>query len=193
MTPSSLTRRTLRWVATGCVAGAMLATPLATPLAAQVTLLAPRPVSQPRPFARLSASAQALRDSIVALATMQLGKPYRRGAESPDRGFDCSGLVKYVMARFGVLLPRTSHEQALAGKRIDRDIASLKPGDLLTFGRGKRVSHIGIYIGNGRYVHAPMPGARVRVAQLTENGHWWKGARRVLPVDDVASASDSLK
>ena len=189
MTISSIPRRTLRWVATGCVAGAMLT----SPLAAQVTMLAPRPVSQPKPFARLSASAQALRDSIVALATLQLGKPYRRGAESPERGFDCSGLVKYVMARVGVAVPRTSHEQALVGERIDRDIASLKPGDLLTFGRGKRVSHIGIYIGNGRYVHAPQPGARVRVAQLTENGHWWKGARRVLAFDDLASASDSLK
>lgn len=172
------------------MAGAMLATPLT---AQQVTLVAPKPVAQPKPFARLSASAQALRDSIVALATLQLGKPYRRGAESPDRGFDCSGLVKYVMARVGVAVPRTSHEQALAGRRIERDIASLKPGDLLTFGKGKGVSHIGIYIGHGQYVHAPHPRARVQVATLTENGHWWKGARRVLAFDDIASGSDSLK
>lgn len=190
MTFSALPRRTLRWVATGCMAGALLATPLA---AQQVTLVAPKPMAQPKPFARLSASAQALRDSIVALTTLQLGKPYRRGAESPDRGFDCSGLVKYVMERFGVPLPRTSHEQAMAGERIERDIASLKPGDLLTFGKGKRVSHIGIYIGNGRYVHAPQPGAKVRVATLSENGHWWKGARRVLAVNDIQTASDSLK
>jgi len=190
MSSLALPRRTFRWIATGCMAGALLATPVA---AQQVTLVAPKPVSQPKPFARLSASAQALRDSIVALTKLQLGTPYRRGAEAPDRGFDCSGLVKYVMARFGVELPRTSHEQALAGKRLERDIASLKPGDLLTFGKGKRVSHIGIYIGHGQFVHAPKPGAKVQVATLTEGGHWWKGARRVLAVNDIQTASDSIK
>src|SRR5690348_384930 len=99
MTSSTFPRRTFRWIATGCMAGALLATPVA---AQQVTLVAPKPAAQPKPFARLSASAQALRDSIVALTKLQLGKPYRRGAESPDHGFDCSGLVKYVMERFGV-------------------------------------------------------------------------------------------
>lgn len=157
---------------------------------APVTLARPHAVAQPKPFARLSASAQALRDSIVALTRLQLGVKYRRGAESPDRGFDCSGLVKYVMEHFGADVPRTSRQQALVGKRIERNIAALKPGDLLTFGHG-HVSHIGIYIGNGRYVHAPKPGARIREANLSDvRAGWWKGARRLFAFDD-ALANDS--
>jgi cell wall-associated NlpC family hydrolase len=133
-----------------------------------------------------------LRDSIVALSREQLGVKYRRGASSPSTGFDCSGLVKYVMAHFGADLPRTSREQALVGKKIERDIAALKPGDLLTFGHGKRISHIAIYIGDGRYVHAPTPGARVRVESLANTkSSWWKGARRLFAFDD-AQNPDSL-
>lgn len=153
-----------------------------------VTVVPPKPVATPRPFARLSASAHALRDSMVAYTLHQLGTPYRRGADSPDHGFDCSGLVRYVMAHFGAEVPRTSHEQAMVGERIERDIASLKPGDLLTFGRGKGVSHVGIYIGNGRYVHAPAPGRRVREEILPTGGSWWKGARRVIALAGVDSA-----
>lgn len=153
--------------------------------AQSVTLERPQALAAPKPFARLSASMHSLRDSIVALSRAQLGVKYKRGASSPSVGFDCSGLVKYVMAHFGADLPRTSREQALMGKRIERDIASLKPGDLLTFGHGKHISHIGIYIGDGRYVHAPAPGARVRVETLANTrSSWWKGARRLFAFDD---------
>lgn len=166
---------------------------LAAPLSAQVTLTRPKPVAIPRPFARLSASAQALRDSLVALTRLQLGVPYRLGEASPEDGFDCSGLAKYVMARFGARLPRTSHEQALVGKKIERNIAALKPGDLLTFGHGKRVSHVAIYIGNGRYVHAPVPGSSVREESLANTkASWWKGARRVIALDEPSSADSVL-
>lgn len=164
------------------IAGALLVSPVS---AQQITLRHPAPVAAPRPFERLSASIHEIRDSIVALTRAQLGVKYRRGADSPSRGFDCSGLVKYVMAQFGANLPRTSREQALVGKKIERDIASLKPGDLLTFGHGKRISHIAIYIGNGRYVHAPTPGSRVQVGSLEHTkASWWKGARRVFALDD---------
>jgi cell wall-associated NlpC family hydrolase len=157
-----------------------------SPAAAQRIVVAhPGPVTAPRPFASLSASIHEIRDSIVALSRAQLGVKYKRGADSPSVGFDCSGLVKYVMAHVGADLPRTSREQALVGKKIERDIASLKPGDLLTFGHGKRISHIGIYIGDGRYVHAPTPGSRVRVETLANTkASWWKGARRVFAIDD---------
>lgn len=166
---------------------------MATPLSAQITLIRPRPVATPRPFARLSASAQAIRDSLVALARLQLGVPYRRGEASPENGFDCSGLAKYVMAHFGARLPRTSTEQALVGRKIERDIAALKPGDLLTFGHGKRVSHVAIYIGNGRYVHAPVPGSTVREESLANTkDSWWKGARRVITLDEPPSADSVL-
>ncbi len=166
---------------------------LASPISAQrITVGSPQPVSAPRPFRRLSNSIHELRDSIVALSRAQLGVRYRRGASTPASGFDCSGLVKYVMAHFGADLPRTSREQALVGKKIERDIASLKPGDLLTFGRGNRISHIGIYIGDGRYVHAPTPGSRVRVESLANTqSSWWKGARRVFAFED-SPGSDSV-
>lgn len=194
MRPVTLLQRSFTLVGAVSLAGALLATPMSAQQAASlVTVSAPKPVGPPRPFARLSASAESLRDSLISLTRGQLGVPYRRGESSPDHGFDCSGLVKFVMERFGASVPRTASQQALVGKRIERDIASLKPGDLLTFGQGKRVSHIGIYIGNGRYVHAPFPGARVREATLTENGHWWKGARRVLAFEDIQGPADSIK
>jgi cell wall-associated NlpC family hydrolase len=97
------------------------------------------------------------------------------------------------MAAFGAELPRTAREQATVGKKIERDIASLKPGDLLTFGHGKRISHIGIYIGDGRYVHAPTPGKRVRIESLANTkSSWWKGARRVFAFDDSANPDSVL-
>jgi cell wall-associated NlpC family hydrolase len=157
-----------------------------------VTVARPHPVATPKPFERLSQTVHELRDSIVALSQAQLGVKYKRGAESPKKGFDCSGLVQYVMAAFGADLPRTAREQARVGTKVDRDIASLKPGDLLTFGHGKRISHIGIYIGDGRYVHAPTPGAKVKVETLAHTkSSWWKGARRVFAFDD-SQDPDSL-
>jgi cell wall-associated NlpC family hydrolase len=157
-----------------------------------VAIAAPPVVTSPKPFARLSQSIHELRDSIVAVSKAQLGVKYKRGAESPRKGFDCSGLVQYVMAAFGAELPRTAREQATIGKKIERDIASLKPGDLLTFGHGKRISHIGIYIGDGRFVHAPTPGSRVRIESLANTkASWWKGARRVFAFDEMPT-SDSI-
>lgn len=172
------------------VAGVLLVSPVG---AQSITLGRPQPVAAPKPFQRLSASIHEIRDSIVALSRAQLGVKYKRGAASPTKGFDCSGLVKYVMAQFGAELPRTSREQALVGKKIERDIASLKPGDLLTFGHGKRISHIGIYIGDGRYVHAPTPGSRVKIETLANTrASWWKGARRVFAFDDSQNPDSVL-
>jgi cell wall-associated NlpC family hydrolase len=172
------------------LAGALIVVPAG---AQSITLGRPRAVAAHRPFQRLSASIHEMRDSIVAMSRAQLGVKYKRGAASPAKGFDCSGLVKYVMAQFGAELPRTSREQALVGKKIERDIAFLKPGDLLTFGHGKRISHIGIYIGDGRYVHAPTPGSRVKVETLANTrASWWKGARRVFAFDDSQSPDSVL-
>jgi cell wall-associated NlpC family hydrolase len=148
------------------------------------------PDSEPKPFVtRWSSSVEALRDSIVALAKRQLGTPYHRGATSPTRGFDCSGLVTYVMSHFDIKLPRTAREQALAGQSLTRDLNALKPGDLLTFGHGKRISHVGIYIGGGQYVHASTHRGGVKEGSLlTEHiAGWWKGARRVVAVADSTS------
>lgn len=184
------TGRFTHFLGAAAIASALIVSPMS---AQQITIARPGPVSAPKPFRRLSNSIHELRDSIVAISRAQLGVRYKRGAESPTSGFDCSGLVKYVMAQFGAELPRTSREQALVGKKIERDIASLKPGDLLTFGRGKRISHIGIYIGDGRFVHAPTPGSRVRVESLANTrASWWKGARRVFAFDDSPGADSVL-
>jgi len=183
-----------RWITNVMLVAAMSAAAFVSPAGAQgipAARTAARPVPAPtrveaaRPLERFSKSLHALRDSVVAMARDQLGIPYRRGASSPSRGFDCSGLARYVMAQFGISLPRTSREQALVGVRIERNIAALRPGDLLTFGRGNRVSHVGIYIGHGMFVHAPTPGSRVREESLDHiRASWWRGARRVVALAD---------
>lgn len=136
-----------------------------------------------KPFAALSSSAQAMRDSLVAIARAQVGKPYRFGGRSPERGFDCSGLVQYVMAAFQREVPRTAAQQAAVGLEVERDTSRLRPGDLLTFGAGRRTSHIGIYIGNGRYVHASSVAGRVvesPISRRAERVQPWRGARRLV-------------
>jgi len=110
-----------------------------------------------------------------------LGTPYRWGGSSPEAGFDCSGLVGYVFrTALGIDLPRVSREMAQDGEKVER--AALVPGDLVFFGRrGKRVDHVGIYIGEGRFLHAPRSGRDVTVSQL-DTGYWsgrFLQARRV--------------
>jgi cell wall-associated NlpC family hydrolase len=129
-----------------------------------------------------------LQDSIAAVSRAQLGARYRLGAAEPGRRFDCSGLVQYVMSVFHVLLPRTAAAQARLGIPVPRDPAQLLPGDILTFGRGRRITHVGIYVGEGRYIHAssrrrivvevPVPDPDSRQGRL------WKGARRVLELPE---------
>ncbi len=146
-----------------------------------------------RPFSAFSISALSLRDSIVSLVRRQLGTKYRRGGESPKHGFDCSGLVHYVMSALNVELPRTAKDQAKSGQLIPRDASSLKPGDLLTFGFDKKISHIGIYVGDGRFVHASSAAGRVIESPLdrpvVRRVKPWRGARRVIPEDSVVAQS----
>src|SRR5512146_3158163 len=132
-------------------------------LAAAVAVAPAARAQQPvKPFVEMSASAESLRDSIVSLAKAQLGKRYVRGGESPRRGFDCSGLVKYVLAALNLDVPRTARQQAKVGEAVDRDTSRLLPGDLLTFARPKKgVSHIGIYVGDGMMIHASVAAGRV--------------------------------
>ncbi|TWI01048.1 cell wall-associated NlpC family hydrolase [Luteimonas cucumeris] len=123
-----------------------------------------------------SGRVQALLQKALAL----LGTPYRWGGTSPD-GFDCSGMVGYVFrSALGIELPRVSREMAKDGEKVDR--ASLAAGDLVFFSRrGKRVDHVGIYVGEGRFVHAPRSGKDVEVSSLSD-GYWsrkYMQARRV--------------
>lgn len=111
-----------------------------------------------------------------------VGTPYRYGGNTPQGGFDCSGLVNYVFAdMLDLRLPRTSRELSqVKGPRIDP--ARLSTGDLVFFGSGQDVWHVGIYVGEGRFVHAPSTGGTVRLDELT-NPYWKKhysGAKRVL-------------
>jgi cell wall-associated NlpC family hydrolase len=147
----------------------------------------------PKPFAKFSASMESIRDSIVvSVVRNQIGTRYVLGGTTPKSGFDCSGLVKYVMAALQVPLPRTAAQQAQVGLALGRDTTELRPGDLLTFSRTKNgtVSHIGIYIGNGRYVHASSVAGRVIESPLDRPASplikKWRGSRRV-----VAGAGDS--
>lgn len=144
-----------------------------------------------RPLAAWNESVQSLRDSIVATARAQVGLKYVRGGQSPERGFDCSGLLRYVMDRLELALPRTAAQQALAGATVEPDTSRLRPGDLLTFGKGKHgaVSHIGIYVGDGRYVHASSVAGRVIESPIERPPSplikRWRGARRIV-ADSVA-------
>jgi len=108
--------------------------------------------------------------------------PYRFGGTTRDRGLDCSGLVQKVYAEsLGLDLPRTTRGQATSGRKIARK--DLKPGDLVFFNTRRRAfSHVGIYLGNDRFLHAPSSGGKVRIEKLSV-GYWNKrfnGARRVI-------------
>ena len=104
---------------------------------------------------------------VAQFAKHLLGVRYVYGGSSPASGFDCSGLVRYVYGHFGVQLAHSSFAQFTNGFRIGR--GALKPGDLVFF---HGLGHVGIYIGNGRFIHAPHTGTRVRIERLAG---WYSG------------------
>jgi len=121
--------------------------------------------------------------SLLRRAMTLLGTPYRWGGSNPDSGFDCSGLVGYVFrSALGIELPRVSREMAHDNNaELINDRAALAAGDLVFFGRKGRVDHVGIYVGEGRFLHAPSTGKDVRVDTLL-SGYWgnkFMQARRV--------------
>jgi hypothetical protein len=124
---------------------------------------------------------------VVPTAEHYLGTPYRYGGTSPTTGFDCSGFVQYVFARNNVRLPRTSRQQAKVGAPMPRDWRKLAPGDLMMFAeRGEPISHVAIYAGHHRIIHASASGGSVRYDDLTTvRGEWFiehmVAARRVTP------------
>lgn len=124
---------------------------------------------------------------VVPTAEHYLGTPYRYGGTSPATGFDCSGFVQYVFARNNVRLPRTSRQQAKIGTPMPRNWKALAPGDLIMFAeRGEPISHVAIYAGHHRIIHASSSGGSVRYDDLTTHrGEWFVehmvAARRVTP------------
>ncbi|MFT3815102.1 MAG: C40 family peptidase [Acidovorax sp.] len=120
---------------------------------------------------------------LVVTAMGFLGVPYRRGGNSAESGFDCSGFVRAMYEKsVGLILPRNASQQAHASEAIDKK--DLQPGDLVFFNTMRRAfSHVGIYAGDGKFIHAPRTGAEVRVEDM--NTSYWQrrfdGARRVTP------------
>ena len=118
---------------------------------------------------------------LVVNAMGFLGAPYKRGGNTIETGFDCSGFVRAIYEQsIGLLLPRRAEQQAAATQNIDK--SELQPGDLVFFNTMRRAfSHVGIYVGDGKFIHSPKPGAEVRVESMTVA--YWKGrfdgARRV--------------
>ena len=123
-----------------------------------------------------------LANDVLIRAISLVGTPYVWGGNTPDSGFDCSGLVNYVFRdMLDLRLPRTSRElSVLASPSVEAP--SLATGDLVFFASGGQVTHVGIYVGDGRFVHAPRTGGVVRLERL--DGAYWQtryaGARRVL-------------
>lgn len=114
-------------------------------------------------------------------ALAAVGTPYQRGGDTPQRGFDCSGLVVYVYRNaLGIALPHRVADLRSVGKAVR--LRDLEPGDLVFYNTRRRAySHVGIYVGDGRFVHAPRPGARVRVEEIGKK-YWrarFNGARRI--------------
>lgn len=132
---------------------------------------------------------------LLTTAMGLIGVPYRRGGTSAETGFDCSGFVRAIYQKTaGLTLPRRSAEQAAATEKIQKQ--ELKPGDLVFFNTMRRAfSHVGIYVGEGKFIHAPRTGAAVRVESM-ESSYWAKrfnGARRVDTQDHATFAALSAQ
>lgn len=139
----------------------------------------------------LAASAPALGADTVASyrvaaaveALVTVGTRYHYGGSTPETGFDCSGLVAHVYERaWGITLPRSAEEQRHVGRPVK--LKDLQPGDLVFYNtRHRPFSHVGIYLGDGNFIHAPRPGQRVRVESIATR--YWRarfdGARRLDP------------
>jgi cell wall-associated NlpC family hydrolase len=143
---------------------------LATAVVAVLAGCGSTPRSQtPRGTVTYSALSAEQSSDIAIHALGLVGTPYRFGGNTPEGGFDCSGLIGYVYkSRAGVSPPRTVAQLSGFGQAIDAD--ELRTGDLVVFGSG-RPSHAGIYVGEGRFVHAPSTGGTVRLDRLT-SGYW---------------------
>ena len=137
---------------------------------------APSPQPQPAP-------PRAERSEALLQALLALGLDYRHGGNSPVTGFDCSGLVAHVyLEAWNIRLPRNARAQSETGTPVS--LAELQAGDLVFYDTLQRpFSHVGIYLGDGRFVHAPKSGARVRIENV-KSSYWstrYNGARRIEP------------
>jgi cell wall-associated NlpC family hydrolase len=125
--------------------------------------------------------------AVLQTATGAMGTPYKWGGTgAADGGFDCSGLIQYSYGEHGIVLPRRSIDQAKQGTRVDKRLDALQPGDVLTFSNtGGAVTHVGLYLGEGRFIHSANDGVQVSLLSADDvYGRWWYrrwvGARRIV-------------
>lgn len=150
------------------------------PEAADGPLLAPE-----HSEAVASATAAAMLADVIRTAEGQMGSRYRYGG-TDGGGFDCSGLIQFAYGHAGISLPRRSTDQARIGVAVNRSESGLQPGDILTFAKsGRRITHVGLYIGDGRFIHSASGGVQVSVLRTDDpHGQWWYqrwiGVRRVV-------------
>jgi cell wall-associated NlpC family hydrolase len=158
---------------------------------APVKALSERAVNPRGPFAKLNVPQ---RDSLIEHTRSLLGTRYKWAGITPEKGLDCSGFVKYVFAKLGVELPHHAADLAKLGGSVTKDTAEMKPGDLLVFGKGKRISHVGIYVGDGNMIQASSTSRRVIETPVVRyrppGGLQWKGVRRVIELDSTATDID---
>lgn len=152
------------------------------PVAPPSSVATPAPTPAPTP-----------RALIVATADELVGTRYRYGGNSPKSGFDCSGFIHWVYSQQGIDLPRTARGLSTAGTRIPARRAELLPGDLVLFaGHGTRITHVAIYAGAGRIIHASSGQRTVRYDDLdSPRGRWFRAhlvsARRVIEAERVSA------
>lgn len=128
------------------------------------------PTASHQRYATITAVDREKSEQLVQIARSMLGKPYHYGGNNPRTGFDCSGLVYYSHQRLGKRLPRSSAQQYRASLPVAK--SAIKRGDLLFFRINRRkISHVGIYLGNNRFIHAPSRGKAVSIAEL-DSPYW---------------------
>ena len=159
---------------------------------AAVKAVTERQANPAGPFARLTFMQ---RDSVIEHARNLLGVKYKWAGLNPAKGLDCSGIVKYVFAKLGVELPHRAAELAKLGDPVDKDTAVMQPGDLLVFGKaGMRISHVGIYAGEGMMIQASSNYRHVVETPVVKyrpaGGLQWKGVRRIVAIDSTMLESD---
>jgi cell wall-associated NlpC family hydrolase len=168
-------------------------TPRIRPVAkSPVASLAARGANPAGPFAKLN---EVQRDSIIENSRSLLGIKYKWAGATPERGVDCSGLVKYVFAKLGIELPHHAADLARLGESVAKDTSEMRVGDLLVFSKlkSKRISHVGIYVGDGMMVHASSTSKAVVETPVVEYRDKMnlRGVRRVFAVDSAAVTQTS--
>ena len=171
----------LSLLVTGCASGT-LGVPPGTIISTVSAVIATLPRSTSEPDTRgtsrrripSSPAASAGAARLLRIADSYVGVRYTWGGNTPSEGFDCSGFMKYIFAKQGISLPRTSREQSRVGATVRADFGSLLPGDLMFFAEpGQAISHVAMYAGNGRIIHAASSVGGVGYTDLNNGGDWF--------------------